>query len=148
MGFELTEGVIWILIALASGIIEAITLGITTIWFVFGALVAWVLYSFNFPFIVQIIAFIVVSGVLLYFTKPLVKKYLKVGNTRTNADALIGEIALVTEEIDTLKAIGQVEVRGQVWSAKSTGEIINRGDKVEILAIQGVKLLVKRVDII
>ena len=148
MGFEWTEGMIWLLVALISGVVEAVTLGITTIWFVFGALVAWILAEFNMPFVVQLIGFIVVSGVLLYFTKPLVKKYLKVGRTRTNADALIGEIALVTEDIDTLKAIGQVEVRGQIWSAKTTGELIKRGQKVEILDIQGVKLVVKRVDIV
>lgn len=148
MDFELTDALIWIIIAIVSGVIEALTLGITTIWFVFGAIVAWVLAEFNMPFIVQILAFIVVSGVLLYFTKPLVKRYLKVGRQRTNADALIGEFAIVTEGIDTLKAIGQVEIRGQVWSAKSTGELINRGEKVEIIDIQGVKLLVKRVDMI
>ncbi len=145
MNFELTEGMIWLLIATVSGVIEAITLGITTIWFVFGAIVAWILAEFNAPFIIQVIAFVLVSGTLLYFTKPLFKKYLKLGSTRTNADALIGEVAMVTQEINTIKAQGQVEIRGQVWSAKTREEdgIIDRGSRVEVLAIEGVKLVVK-----
>lgn len=143
MNFELTEGVIWLIIAVVSGIIEAVTLGITTIWFVFGALVAWLLYEINAPFLVQLIAFISVSAILLYFTKPVVEKYLNVGKVRTNADSLIGEIGMVTEEIDTIKAIGQVEVRGQIWSAKTREEnIILTGTIVEVLAIEGVKLIV------
>lgn len=144
MNFELTESMIWILIAVASGVIEAITLGITTIWFVFGAIVAWILAEFNAPFIVQVIAFIIVSGVLLYFTKPLLKKVLKLGSERTNADALVGEIGMVTKRIDTLKAVGQVEIRGQIWSAKTREEeVIDVGSRVEILAIEGVKLVVR-----
>lgn len=143
MNFELTEGVIWLIIAILSGIIEAITLGITTIWFVFGALVAWLLYEFNAPFLVQLIAFISVSAILLYFTKPLVERYLHVGKVRTNADSLIGEIGIVIEDIDTIKAIGQVEVKGQIWSAKTRDEnLILKDTLVEILAIEGVKLIV------
>lgn len=142
----MTEGLVWLLIAIVSGVVEAITLGITTIWFVFGALVAWILAEFNAPFIVQIISFIVVSSVLLYFTKPLVKKHLKVGTQRTNADALIGETGIVTERIDTIKAEGQVEIRGQIWSAKTIEDegTIEVDTRVEILSIQGVKLVVKR----
>ena len=145
MNIVLTEGIIWLTIAVISGIVEAVTMGLTTIWFVFGALAAWVLYEFNAPFIVQVIAFIGVTAVLLYFTKPLVIKYLKVGKTRTNADSLIGEIGLVTEDIDTIKAKGQLEIRGQIWSAKTRDEdLIPKDTVVEILAIEGVKLVVKR----
>ena len=148
MNIELTEGMIWLIIAVVSGLVEAVTLGITTIWFVFGALVAWGLYELNAPFMLQLIAFIVVSATLLYFTKPLVKKYLKVGGAKTNADSLIGEIGIVIEDIDTLKSKGQIEVRGQVWSAKTRGEkTIDIDTKVEILAIEGVKLVVKKINI-
>lgn len=149
MNVEFTEGMIWLIIAVVSGVVEAVTLGITTIWFVFGALVAWGLYELNAPFILQLVAFIVVSATLLYFTKPLVKKYLKVGVQKTNADSLIGEIGIVIEDIDTLKAQGQVEIRGQVWSAKTKEEeLIGKDTKVEILAIEGVKLVVRKTNII
>ena len=148
MNIELTEGMIWLIIAVASGVIEAATLGITTIWFVFGALVAWGLYEINAPFVLQLVAFIVVSGTLLYFTKPLVKKYLKVGTQRTNADSLIGEVGIVIEDIDTLKSEGQVEIRGQIWSAKTRGQVlIGKDTKVEVLLIEGVKLVVRETDL-
>ncbi len=145
MNIELTQGMIWLIIAVLSGVIEAITMGLTTIWFVFGALVAWVLYEFNAPFIAQLIAFIGVTAILLYFTKPLVKKYLQVGKTRTNADSLIGEMGTVTKDIDTIKAQGQLEIRGQIWSAKTRDEeLIPKDTVVEVLAIEGVKLVVKK----
>ena len=145
MNLELTEGMIWLIVAVLSGLVEAITLGITTIWFVFGALTAWVLYEFNAPFIVQLIAFIAVSALLLYFTKPLVKKFLKVGRVKTNANALIGQIGIVTEEIHTIKSEGQVEIKGQIWSARTENDdgIILKDTRVEILAIEGVKLIVR-----
>lgn len=145
MNLELTEGIIWLIIALVSGIIEAITMGLTTVWFVFGALAAWILYELNAPFIVQLIVFVTTTAVLLYFTKPVAVKYLKIGNTKTNADSLIGEIGRVTEDIDTIKAKGQLEVRGQIWSAKTRDEnLIPENTLVEILAIEGVKLVVKK----
>ncbi len=149
MSVELTEGMIWLIIAVVSGVVEAATLGITTIWFVFGALAAWGLYELNAPFILQVGAFIVVSATLLYFTKPLVKKYLKVGGARTNTDSLIGEMGIVIEDIDTLKAQGQVEIRGQVWSAKTREEVlIGKDTRVEILSIEGVKLVVRKTETI
>lgn len=145
MNLELTEGIIWLIIALASGVIEAITMGLTTVWFVFGALAAWILYEFNAPFIAQLVVFVTTTGILLYFTKPVVEKYLKVGNIKTNADSLVGETGRVTEDIDTIQAKGQLEIRGQIWSAKTRdGNLIAKDTLVEILAIEGVKLVVRK----
>lgn len=143
--FEITQGVIWLIVAVLSGVMEALTLGLTSIWFVFGAIVAWILYEFNAPFIIQLIAFIAVSGVLLYFTKPLVIKYLKVGKEKTNVNALVGEVGLVIVEIDTMNSQGQVDIEGQIWSAKTDEGIIAIGEKVEVLSVQGVKAVVKKV---
>ena len=147
MEIQLTEGMIWLIIAIISGVVEAITLSITSIWFVFGALVAWIIAEFGAPFIVQLVVFIIVSSILLYFTKPLLKKYLKIGRERTNADSLIGEIGIVTEEIDTIKAEGQMEIRGQIWSAKTLEDegVIKKDSRVKVLDIQGVKLVVKKI---
>lgn len=145
MEFEITQGVIWLIVAVLSGVMEALTLGLTSIWFVFGAIVAWILYEFNAPFIIQLIAFIAVSGVLLYFTKPLVIKYLKVGKEKTNVNALVGEVGLVIVEIDTMNSQGQVDIEGQIWSAKTDEGIIAIGEKVEVLSVQGVKAVVKKV---
>lgn len=147
MDFQITESLFWLIVAVSCGIVEALTLGITSIWFLFGALVAWLLAQLNAPLIFQLIAFIIVSVVLLYFTRPILKNKLKVGKHKTNTDLLIGEIGVVIEEIDTMNTLGQVMVKGQVWSAKTKeGKIIKKDSKVEILSIEGVKLVVKNIE--
>jgi len=136
---------IWLAIAIVLGIIEAATLGITTIWFAIGALIAMVASLINLPLPVQVLVFLVSSMVLLYFTRPIVKKCGKIGTTRTNADRLIGEKGLVTEKIDVINGKGQVKVFGQIWSARSVdNQDIDAGETVEIKGITGVKLVVGR----
>jgi membrane protein implicated in regulation of membrane protease activity len=96
------------------------------------------------PFIAQFIIFLVVSILLLYFTRPLVKDKLKVGTTKTNADALVGKTATVTSDI-TATVPGQVKVSGMEWSAVSEdAEPVAAGTSVIIKGIEGVKLIVSR----
>jgi len=126
--------------------IEAATVNLTTIWLAGGSLVAFILALFNLPLWLQITAFFVVSIVMIIFTRPIAVKYLKVGTQRTNVDALIGTTGLVTMDISEHKA-GQVKVKGQIWTAVSeSGESILADTEVDILAIEGVKLIVKASD--
>ncbi len=126
--------------------IEAATVNLTTIWLAGGSLVAFILALFNLPLWLQITAFFVVSIVMIIFTRPIAVKYLKVGTQRTNVDALIGTTGLVTMDISEHKA-GQVKVKGQIWTAVSeSGESILADTEVDILAIDGVKLIVKASD--
>ena len=93
---------------------------------------------------VQVGTFIVVSLLLLLLTRPLAVKYFNQERQKTNAESLIGQQALVTEDIDTIKAKGQVEIRGQIWSAKTDepdGKI-PKNTVVVVNGIQGVKLIV------
>ena len=66
---------------------------------------------------------------------------------KTNAESLIGRQAIVTTQIDNLRAAGQVTVSGQEWTARSSedGTIIPQGAVAEVLAINGVKLIVREV---
>lgn len=131
-------GLIVLLIA-----IEAATVSLTTIWLVGGAIVAFVFSLFNLPLWTQITAFLATSILLLVYTRPIALKYFKVGIQRTNTDALIGETGLVIMDISEYKA-GQVKVRGQIWTAVSeSGDSIQTGTEVLIVAIEGVKLVVK-----
>ena len=126
--------------------IEAATVNLTTIWLAGGSLVAFILALFNLPLWLQITAFFVVSIVMIIFTRPIAVKYLKVGTQRTNVDALIGTTGLVTMDISEHKA-GQVKVKGQIWTAVSeSGESILADTEVDILAIEGVKLIVTASD--
>ena len=90
--------------------------------------------------------FLAVSLFCLVLTRPLMKKFLRVRPTRTNADSLVGMIGVVVEEIDNDRAQGRVYVNGLYWSARSEeGEILEKGEKVLIKAIEGVKVLVERI---
>lgn len=139
--------ILWLVVAIASGVIEILTLGLTTIWFAAGAIIALIFAEFNTHLIVQILAFLISSSVLLYYTRPIAQKYLKIGHTKTNVKTLIGKTGIVIKEIDSLQGTGQVKITGQIWSAKTLqGEKIPEGSKVEVLDIQGVKLVVKQID--
>lgn len=145
MDFQLTHSMLWLIAAVAFGFIELITLGLATIWFAIGALIAWIFASFNAPLIVQVLVFLISSGVLLYYTRPIAQKVLKVGHTKTNVETLKGKTAVVIKEINNLQGEGQVKVSGQIWSAKSfNDEKIPEDSIVEILDIQGVKLVVRQ----
>lgn len=135
---------IWIGIAVVLAIIEAFTLGLITIWFSAGAVVAAIAALFHAPMPVQIIIFFVVSCILLYFTKPFAQKKLKIGREKTNVDALAGQTALVIERIRPFHT-GQVKVNGQIWTAITdlSDLTIPEGLQVRIMGVEGVKLIVR-----
>lgn len=139
------DGVFWLFVVVVMAIIEIITLGLTTIWFAGGALVAFIASLLGAGFVIQVALFIVVSVALMAVTRPLAVKYLNKDRVKTNAESLIGKFAVVKEEIDNLNARGQVSVDGQEWTARAIEEeIIPQGATVEIVKISGVKLLVKQ----
>lgn len=137
--------VIWLVILVALVVIELLTMGLTTIWFAGGALVATVASLFGAPLAVQVILFLAASGLLLYFTRPLAVKYFNKDRVRTNAESLVGRQAIVISEIDNLQGIGQVNVGGMEWSARTRvdGVKLPVGTVTTILAINGVKLIVE-----
>ena len=138
------EAYFWFAAAAVLVIIEIATLGLTTIWFATGALVAGFLSLTGAGLLVQLIAFIIVAAILLFMTRPLATKYLNSQTKKTNADSLIGEICLGTSPINNLKAEGQAVVKGQEWTARSIdGSLIPEGTEVRIVSISGVKLMVE-----
>lgn len=136
---------IWLIIFVACIVIEIITMGLTTIWFAGGALVAAISAAVGAPLWLQIVLCVVVSLVLLYFTRPIAVKYFNKDRVKTNAESLVGRQAIVISEIDNLQGIGQVTVGGQEWTARTTEEGITLpvGSVVVIRAINGVKLMVE-----
>jgi len=127
-------------------IIEGVTLGLTTIWFAIGALIAMISAMLHLPFIGQIFVFLISSSVLLYFTRSVAKEYLKIGKTKTNVDSLIGELGIVIKDILPFNT-GQVKVKGQIWTAKALGDDeIMENEKIEVVDVEGVKLIVRKVN--
>ena len=141
------EGIFWLIIIVVMAVIEIITLGLTTIWFAGGALAAFIANLAGADLVIQIILFVVVSVLLLALTRPLAVEYLNKGRIRTNAESLLGRIAVVIQEIDNLNAQGQVRIDGQEWTARATeGEKIPKDALVEIMESSGVKLMVRKKD--
>lgn len=137
--------IIWLVILILSIGIEVATLGLASIWFAGGALVALIASAFHAPIFVQVLLFFGVSLVLLCFTRPVAVKYFNKDRVKTNAESLVGKQAIVIGEIDNLQGIGQVLVAGQEWSARCADDNIRlaEGTVVQIVAISGVKLMVK-----
>ena len=138
--------VIWLIILVVLVVIEMFTLGLTTIWFAGGALVAIAVAALGGPVWLQVLTAVIVSAVLLFFTRPVAVKYFNRDRERTNAESLVGRQAIVTGEINNLQGIGQVAVNGMEWTARTItdGQVIKTGEVVAIRGINGVKLLVER----
>ncbi|MBQ6835718.1 MAG: NfeD family protein [Clostridia bacterium] len=141
--FGLSPSVFWIIAVIALCILEAATLGLTAIWFAIGALAAAVFAYTGAGWLLQVMVFIVVSAVSMLYTRPIVRDKLKVRNTPTNLDRIIGQTAIVTETIDNENGRGQIKVGGLIWTARAeNGEIIEKDEHVIVKAIQGVKAIV------
>ena len=119
------------------------TLGCEIFWLgAFGVLLPLV----QVPLMIQIVVFIVVSVVMLVFTRPIMTKYLNKKTTKTNAESLVGRKARVLIPINNLKSEGQVMVNGMEWTARSTKDEVTfqKDEMVRIAGISGVKLIVEK----
>ncbi|HAS72594.1 MAG TPA: NfeD family protein [Clostridiales bacterium UBA8960] len=140
-----TLSIIWAVLIVLFTIVEALTLGLTSIWFAVGSLAALIASALGLNIVIQILSFIIVSAILIIYTRPVAKKVLKIGQNKTNVDALIGRKGYVIKAIQP-REIGQVKLGGQVWTAKGEDHVTYEVDEeVEVLAIEGVKLIIKKV---
>jgi membrane protein implicated in regulation of membrane protease activity len=136
----------WVVLVIIFALIEIFTLGLTTIWFAIAALVMVFLSFLKIPMPVQALIFLAISALLLVFTRPLVVKKFKIGRTKTNVDSLVGKHALVTRAIGEFEK-GVVKVSGQAWSAHAEDNSeIAEGTKCEVLRVEGVQLIVKKLE--
>ena len=119
-------------------------MGLTTIWFAGGALVATVAAACNAPLFLQVALFLIVSVAMLVFTRPIALRYFNKDRVKTNVDSLTGERGIVTAPIDNVQCCGQVTLNGMEWTARSAedGGSIPEGTVVVVKAVDGVKLIV------
>ncbi len=138
----------WLLIAAIFIVVELVSLGLTTIWFAGGAFIAAIVAALGANVIVQILCFIAFSLVLLFFTRPVAIKYLDSKTEKTNAEALVGQNAVVISEINNAESTGQAKVNGMEWTARARDDaiVIPKGESVRIVEIQGVKLIVETIN--
>ena len=133
--------IVWLLILVALVVIELISMGLTTIWFAGGAFVAALTSLMGFSVWVQIIVFLTVSLLLLFFTRPIAVKYFNKDRIKTNVESLVGRQAIVISEIDNVKGCGRVTVGGQEWSARAREDEAKLpvGAVADVVGIHGVK---------
>ena len=138
---------VWLGLLILLLVAEAMTAGLTTIWFAGGAVAGGIAAYLGAHILVQLVLFAAVSGVLLLFTRPLVVRYMNKTKTATNVESLKGEIAVVIQEVDDLKQTGKVRINDIEWLARTGCRTIRipEGRIVRIKDIQGVKLIVEEV---
>ena len=136
----------WLAALVALLALEAATVGLVSLWFAVGSLCALLTSFFVGNIWVQFAVFLAVSFLCLVIIRPLAKKYADPRRVSTNADRVIGQTAVVTEQIDNLSGTGQVNVAGQIWSARSAHDVvIPKGTEVRVLKISGVKVIVEAI---
>mgnify|MGYP001092060361 CR=1 FL=1 len=137
--------IIWFIIIIVAALIEMNTMDLTSIWFSVGALIAFVLALIDVNPAIQILVFLLGSVGLILAVRPVAKNYFKTNAISTNADRLIGKVAICTKDI-FVGDRGEVKIDGKYWLAVTSGELdIAVDERVEVLAIEGVKLIVDKI---
>jgi membrane protein implicated in regulation of membrane protease activity len=134
---------IWFAVIIVAGVVEALTMDLSSVWFSVGAFFALIV-SIFFPELIwlQVLIFIAFSVALLLVLRPIFKKYIKKNEIKTNADSLVGKIAVCIKPILDGER-GEVKIEGKIWTAIAN-ENIQLNEKVIVLAIKGVKLVVRK----
>lgn len=133
----------WLGLFLLAVIFEAATVDFVAIWFAIGSVPAFILSLLGSPIWLQVTVFLLITIILIAFTRPYMLKYFKTNQIKTNVYSVIGKTATVSEIINP-NEIGTVKLRGQVWSAMAASKI-EVGTEVRILEIEGVKLIVEAI---
>ena len=138
---------VWLGAAVVFGVVEALTAGLVSIWFVAGSAAALIGAFLGAGLGVQVALFVAVSAAALAVTRPLVRRYTAGKAVPTNLDRVLGDSGKVMETIDNENSSGAVYVDGKTWTARSAdGSVIPAGTVVEILRMEGVKLFVKKIE--
>lgn len=140
------EVLVWLGLLILFLVIGIATVGLTTIWMAGGALVALLLNLAGVNLWWQIVAFLVVSFVLLIFTRPFAMKYINIRHEKTNYEGIIGKVVRITEKVDNLQGTGTAIVNGLEWTTRTEkdSDSLNPGDLAKVVNISGVKLIVKK----
>ncbi len=138
---------IWLIMAGIFLIAEIITVGFLIFWLSIGSLFAMITSLFTDNLVIQTAVFVISSTILIFVTKPFVKKFATNKNPiKTNVYSIIGKNGIVTQDINPIEAVGQIKISGEVWSAISQdNQIIPKDTKIRVLEIKGVKAIVEPV---
>ena len=136
---------LWLAIFIFAIIIEITSINLVSIWFAVGSFASMIVSLFVQEFWIQLIVFIVVTVLFLVLARPYAVKYLKKNAVKTNVDSLVGRVAIVTNSI-LADSKGVIKLGDVYWSAVTLdNSAVDAGKKVEIVSIQGNKLIVKEI---
>ena len=134
---------IWLILSVLFLVIELITIGLVSLWFMIGSLASMLAAALGAALWLQILVFVIVSVLCFLFIYPQVKHLVNRTRQATNADMIIGQTCVVTQRIDNIAGTGTVSVGGKTWTARSiNGDTAEIGSLVRAEQINGVKLLV------
>ena len=142
------DALIWLAVMIVCIIIEAATLGLTTIWFAFGSIAAFIAAMLKAPIPVQVALFIVVSIASLLITRPIAMKWFNKGTQKTNYQEIIGVKVKITQTVDNYAETGAGTVNGMSWTVRSADDdvVLNVDDIAQVVDIKGVKLIAKKIE--
>lgn len=142
------DWMLWLAVLIIAVGLEMITMGLVSIWFAGGALIALIGALLHWHWLVQVALFLVVSIVLMVFTRPIAVRYFNKDRVKTNVDSVLEQQAIVTEEINNLLGQGAATLKGQEWTARAVNEnqTIPTGTIVRVIQVDGVKLIVEPVE--
>lgn len=141
---------IWLIVAGVCLILEIATVGFLIFWFAVAALITCLLSLVIDNIIIQTAIFVVLSGLLIFLTRPLADKIAKKDTVITNSNRIVGKEAIVKKEISSSES-GQIKINGDTWTAildESCSTTIPEGSTVEIIKIDGVKAVVKPLKVV
>ena len=136
---------VWLAFVILFVVAECMTVGLVSIWFAGGSLVAMLLAMAGAGIGWQVLGFLLASAVLLMATRPLAKKYINNKKEKTNYKSVIGEVVKVTETIDNFNQTGVAFADGKEWTARSAEDavVIQKDTLAKVVAVEGVKLIVE-----
>ena len=135
----------WLVLLIIFVVAECLTVGLISIWFAGGALIAMFFALLGVSTVWQIVVFLVVSAILLVITRPIAVKYINNKKEKTNYQSVIGTVVKVIEKIDNLNQTGAAFADGKEWTARATQDnvILEKDTFAKVMEIEGVKLLVE-----
>ena len=140
--------IIWLALFVAMLAVEALGPALVSVWFAFGALVALIV-SFipEVAWWVEVVIFVVISLATLLALRPVLRRYFKRNNYNTNIDSFTGKRGYVIEDITYLKP-GAVKIGDVSWTAipVDKDQKILENEVIEVVAVNGNKLIVKKVE--
>ena len=138
----------WLILLVATLILEGITVGLTSIWVSGGALAALIVAALHGPVWLQAVVFFAVTFVLLYFTRPWAMKYLNSKRVRSNYEETLGQEVRVLEKVDNRMETGKAIYNGMEWTARELhdDEIFEVDEQAIVAEVVGVKLILRKKD--